>query len=317
MIAVRAPLRVSLGGGGTDLPSFFADEEGFVLSAAIDKHVWLLVTTGFRQGLRLKHLAWEEVEDAADVEHPILRVALGEHWNGAPLELASIADVPAGTGLGSSGAYAVCTVRAFAGLEGAELAEAACRLEIDLLGRTVGKQDQYAAVHGGVNALTFHPGSVTVRRLALPPESLEALRERFLLFYTGGSRSASKVLSDQVGRTLAGDSEVRDNLRRTASLARETCAALEAGDFGACGELMNLSWETKRARSAAMVPPHLADLRDLALDRGGSGAMLMGAGGGGFLLVLAEDPARLREAMAAAGAPELPFGIDTEGCVSL
>ena len=176
MIAVRAPLRVSLGGGGTDLPSYFGDEEGFVLSAAIDKHVWLLVSTAFNEGIRLKHLAWEEVSDAASVEHPILRVALGEHWNGAPLELASMADVPAGTGLGSSGAYAVAAVRALAGLEGVELAESACRLEIDLLGRTVGKQDQYAAVYGGVNALTFRPDSVDVRRVDLPPESAEALR---------------------------------------------------------------------------------------------------------------------------------------------
>lgn len=316
MIAVRAPLRVSLGGGGTDLPSFFAEEEGFVLSAAIDRHVWLLVSTGFREGLMLKHLAWEEVRGADEVQHPILRAALGEHWNGAPLELASVADVPAGTGLGSSGAYAVCAVRGLAGLEGIDLAEAACRLEIDVLGRTVGKQDQYAAVHGGVNALTFGPGSVEVRRLELADEAALALRERFLLFYTGGSRSASRVLSDQVSRTLAGDPAVRDNLRRTAALARETCAALEAGDLEACGELMNQSWETKRARSEAMVPAPLASLRDLALDSGGRGAMLMGAGGGGFLLVLAEDPARLRAAMEKAGAPELTFGIDTEGCVA-
>jgi D-glycero-alpha-D-manno-heptose-7-phosphate kinase len=317
VIAVRAPLRVSLGGGGTDLPSFFADEDGFVLSAAIDKHVWLLVSTGFLEVYRLKHLAWEEVEDPADVEHPILRVALVEHWNGEPLELASLADVPAGTGLGSSGAYTVCAVRALAGLEGAELAEAACRIEIELLGRTVGKQDQYAAVHGGINALTFRPDGVDVRRLELPPESAEALRERFLLFYTGGSRSASQVLSDQVNRTLAGDPEVRENLRRTGELARQTCAALEAGDLHGCGELMNRSWETKRDRAVGVVPPALADLRDLALARGGTGAMLMGAGGGGFLLVLAEDPTPLRTAMSEVGAPELPFDLDTEGCVSL
>lgn len=315
MIAVRAPLRVSLGGGGTDLPSFFCDEEGFVLSAAIDKHVGLLVSTAFQSRFRLKHLAWEEVESAADVEHPILRAALTHHWSGVPLELASVADVPAGTGLGSSGAYAVSAIRALSGLEGEELAEAACHLEIELLARTVGKQDQYAAVYGGVNALTFRPGSVGVRALELPEVSASALRERFLLFYTGGSRSASKVLSDQVSRTLAGDPGVRDNLRRTASLARETCAALERGDLDACGELMNESWEIKRARSAAMVPQSLASLRDLALRSGGSGAMLMGAGGGGFLLVLAEDPGRLRAAMEEAGAPELPFGIDTEGCV--
>ena len=315
MIAVRAPLRVSLGGGGTDLPSFFGDEEGFVVSAAIDKHVWLLVSTSFQDRFRLKHLEWEEVQNAAEVEHPILRAALTHHWNGAPLELASAADVPAGTGLGSSGAYAVCAIRALSGLEGEELAEAACHLEIDLLARTVGKQDQYAAVYGGVNAMTFRPGSVEIRRLELPEVSSVALRERFLLFYTGGSRSASKVLKDQVTRTLAGDPGVRDNLRRTASLARDTCRALEAGDLDACGALMNESWETKRARSAAMVPAPLAELRDLALRSGGQGAMLMGAGGGGFLLVLAHRPEELRTAMTQARAAELPFGVDTEGCV--
>ncbi|MDQ3720192.1 MAG: galactokinase [Actinomycetota bacterium] len=316
MIAVRAPLRVSLGGGGTDLPSFFCEEEGFVVSAAIDKHVWLLVSTGFQDRFRLKHLEWEEVQDAIEVKHPILRAALAHHWNGAPLELASAADVPAGTGLGSSGAYAVAAIRALSGLQDEALAEAACHLEIELLERTVGKQDQYAAVYGGVNELTFRPGSVDVRPLELPEITAAALRERFLLFYTGGSRSASDLLSEQVTRTLAGDPAVRDSLRRTASLARETCVALERGDLGACAELMNESWETKRARSAAMVPQGLAELRDLALRSGGSGAMLMGAGGGGFLLVLAEDPRRLRAAMDEAGAPELPFGIDTEGCAA-
>lgn len=316
MIAVRAPLRVSLGGGGTDLPSFFCEEEGFVVSAAIDKHIWLLVSTGFQQRYRLKHLEWEEVQDPAEVKHPILRAALAHHWTGPPLELASAADVPAGTGLGSSGAYAVSAIRALSGFEGQELAEAACHLEIELLERTVGKQDQYAAVYGGVNALTFRPGSVDVRPLELPEISATALRERFLLFYTGGSRSASDLLSEQVTRTLAGDAGVRDNLRRTAALARETCAALESGDLAACGELMNESWETKRARSAGMTPEALVALRDLALRSGGSGAMLMGAGGGGFLLVLAQDPDRLRAAMEEAGAPELPFGIDTGGCVA-
>jgi len=321
VIAARAPLRVSLGGGGTDLPSFFSEEEGFVVSAAIDKHVCLLVSTGLHSRFRLKHLDWEEVDDPADVRHPILKAALAHHWAGAPVELASAADVPAGTGLGSSGAYAVCAIGALhaasdAALGRKDLAEAACRLEIELVGRKVGKQDQYAAVHGGVNALTFRPGGeVEVRPLSLPPASASALRERFLLFYTGGSRSASDLLSDQVDRTLAGDSGVRENLRRTAALARETCRALEAGDLTACGALMNESWAVKRDRSQGTVPPALADLRDLALRSGGSGAMLMGAGGGGFLLVLADEPERLRAAMAAAQVPELRFDVDAEGCV--
>jgi len=168
VIAVRASLRVSLGGGGTDLPSFFCEEEGFVVSAAIDKHVWLLVSTGFQDRHRLKHLEWEEVQSAAQVEHPVLRAALTHHWNGAPLELASAADVPAGTGLGSSGAYAASGIRALSGLEGEELAEAACHLEIELLARTVGKQDQYAAVLGGVYTMTFRPGPARLGRGRAP-----------------------------------------------------------------------------------------------------------------------------------------------------
>ena len=255
VIAVRAPLRVSLGGGGTDLPSYFGDEEGFVLSAAIDKHVWLLVSTGFHEGFRLKHLAWEEVSDAASVEHPILRVALAEHWNGDPLELASVADVPAGTGLGSSGAYAVCRRPRPRRPRGRRAGRGGLPAG-DRPARTHGRQAGPVRRRVRRRERADLPARLGRRppRSTSPPSPPTALRERFLLFYTGGSRSASQVLSDQVSRTLAGDPGVRDNLRRTASLARETCAALEAGDLAACGELMNESWETKRARSAAMVP---------------------------------------------------------------
>ena len=181
-VSVRAPLRIALGGGGTDLPSHYREHGGFVVSAAIDRRVRLRVSTEARR-FRLEHLELEEVDDPDQIRHPILRAAIARHWNGRPLHLTSDGDVPPGTGLGSSGAYTVCAVKALelaAGrdLAPTELAEAACTIEIDDLGRTVGKQDQYAAAFGGVNAFTFgRDGSVGVRPLTLAPETSDRDRE--------------------------------------------------------------------------------------------------------------------------------------------
>ena len=322
-IGTRAPLRVALGGGGTDLPSYYREHGGFVVSTAIDRYVQMLVSESFQRRFRLKHLEWEEVDDAAGVQHPILREALLRHWDGGALELASVADAPPGTGLGSSGAYAVCAIKALrlaAGGDAApgELAEAACSIEIDALGRSVGKQDQYAAAFGGVRAYTFNPDeSVDVRRLELSAETLAALRDEFLLFFSGRERSASDVLSGQVSGTQAGDAGVGRALDRIHALARETCAALEAGDVAGCGELMNEQWDAKRGRAPGTVTPELDELRAVSRRAGGRGAVPLGAGGGGFLLVYAPDPGRVREAMAQAGAPELRFGLDDRGCVAL
>jgi D-glycero-alpha-D-manno-heptose-7-phosphate kinase len=311
--ATRAPLRVALGGGGTDLPAYYREHGGFVVSTAIDRYVQVAVSTSFQQRFRLKHLEWEEVDAIDDVRHPILRETLKQHWRGGPIELASVADAPPGTGLGSSGAYAVCAIKALELATGqesdpAQLAEAACKIEIDLLGRAVGKQDQYAAAFGGVRAYTFNPDdSVSVRDLELSAEVLDALRERFLLFFSGRERSASELLS---GTRM-------EALERLHDLALETCAALEAGDLAACGALMKESWEAKRDRAPGTVLPEMDELRHLALRSGGTGVLSLGAGGGGFLLVLTDDPARTREAMSEAGAPELRFGLDSSGCVSL
>jgi D-glycero-alpha-D-manno-heptose-7-phosphate kinase len=315
VVLTRAPLRVSLGGGGTDLPSHYREHGGFVLSATIDRHVHVMVSTGFQSRFRLKHVEWEEVDSPAEVRHPILRAALERHWDGRPLELASVSEVPPGTGLGSSGAYTVAVLKALRPeLEAVALAEAACEIEIDLLGRTVGKQDQYAAAHGGVCAYTFNPDdSVDVRRLTLPEEAERALRDEFLLFFTGAERSAADVLWHQVDRTRAGDAATAANLDRTKALAREAAAALESGDLHRCGELMDAHWEIKRARAPGAVTEEIEDLRAAAQRAGARGVMLMGAGGGGFLLVRAPEPERVRRAMEEAGATELRFGLEPGG----
>jgi D-glycero-alpha-D-manno-heptose-7-phosphate kinase len=323
VILTRAPLRVSFGGGGTDLPSYYRRHGGFVVSGAIDRYVHMLTATTFQDRYRLKHLEWEEVDDPAEIRHPILREVLTSYWNGRPLEIASVADVPAGTGLGSSGAYTVCVLKALALARGEELdpgalAERACEVEIDRLARTVGKQDQYVSAYGGAHAYTFNPDdSVDVRALELGEETRAALRRDFLLFYAGGTRSASDILADQVNRTAAGDAEIERTLGRAREVAEEMCSALEAGELARCGELMNEQWEIKRARSGGSFTERIEELRSVALESGARGAILMGAGGGGFLLVQAVDAERTRHALAEASAPELPFDLDEQGCMAV
>src|ERR1039457_1180912 len=203
----RAPLRLSLGGGGTDLPSYYRDHGGFLVAGAIDKYVYMFVHTVFQRRYRMKYSEMEEVDSIAEIRHPILRETLQRHWHGNPLEIASIADVPAGTGMGSSGAYTVCLLKALAqarhtSVTPGSLAEEACHIEIDVLEDPVGKQDQYVAAHGGICAYTYNrDGTVTVEPLELDPLTLRRLRDHMLLFYTGEARSASKMLTDQNTRS--------------------------------------------------------------------------------------------------------------------
>jgi D-glycero-alpha-D-manno-heptose-7-phosphate kinase len=304
-VVVRAPLRVALGGGGTDLPSYYREHGGLVVSTAIDRYVHMTVSSRFAGRYVLKHLEWEEVDHPSQVKHPILRAALEHHWDGGAVELASVGDAPPGTGLGSSGAYAVCAIKALAALSGrelepAQLAEAACHLEIELVGRSIGKQDQYAAAFGGARAYEFRPDeSVEVRELQLPERVRDALRDEFLLFFTGRSRSASELLG-------AGQDE--QALHRLKELAADTGAALESGALDRVAELMEEHWEAKRRRSAGTVTEEMEDLRERALRAGARGVISLGAGGGGFLLVYTPDPERTRAALQVT---ELPFGLDT------
>lgn len=308
---MRAPLRVALGGGGTDLASYYREHGGLVVSTTIDRYVHMTVSSRFERRYLLKHLEWEEVDHPGEVRHPILRAALEHHWHGGAVELASVGEAPPGTGLGSSGAYAVCAIKALAALSGRELdrgqlAEAACHLEIELVGRSIGKQDQYAAAFGGVRAYEFRPDdTVDVRELKLPERVRAALRDEFLLFFTGRARSASDLLG-------AGQDEAA--LHRLKELAGETSTALEAGDLNGLAELMREHWEAKRRRSPGTVTEEMEDLREQALRAGARGVISLGAGGGGFLLVYTPDPERTRAALQVA---DLPFGLDGEGCTAL
>jgi D-glycero-alpha-D-manno-heptose-7-phosphate kinase len=319
VIFSRAPLRISLGGGGTDLPSYYREHGGFLVSGAIDKYVYMLTHTVFQQRYRMKYSELEEVDEVGQIRHPILRETLLRHWRGSPLEIASVADVPAGTGMGSSGAYTVCLLKGLAfarrtSITPGALAEAACEIEIDVLDEPVGKQDPYVAAHGGICAYTFHPdGGVDVEPLELDPGVLRRLRDHLLLFYTGEARAASQVLADQDERSKAGDEAMLENLHNTKELGRRSCELLTAGDLEAYAELMHEHWEHKRQRSPGMTDEHIDRLYTLARRSGALGGKLVGAGGGGFLLVYAPRAEDTRQALAAAGASELAFDFEFGG----
>jgi D-glycero-alpha-D-manno-heptose-7-phosphate kinase len=322
VIFSRAPLRISLGGGGTDLPSYYREHGGFLVAGAIDKYIYMLIHTVFQRRYKMKYSETEDVDDIAAIRHPILRESLQRHWRGNPLEVASVADVQAGTGMGSSGAFTVALLKGLAharrtSITQGALAEAACEIEIDVLKEPCGKQDQYVAAHGGICAYTFEPdGSVTVEPLELASETLRGLREQLLLFYTGEARSASAVLSDQNERTKTGDAEMLENLHRTKEMGRRSCRLLVEGDLFAYAELMHEHWLNKRQRSPGMANSRIDDLYTLARRSGVVGGKLVGAGGGGFLLLYARNPADTRQAMAAAGATELPFDFEFVGAYS-
>ena len=322
VIFSRAPLRISLGGGGTDLPSYYREHEGYLVAGAIDKYVYMLVHTVFQRRYKMKYSETEDVDDIGSIRHPILRETLLRHWRGNPLEIASVADVPAGTGMGSSGAYTVALLKALAharrtSITQSALAEAACEIEIDVLKEPCGKQDPYVAAHGGICSYTFHTdGSATVEPLELQPETLRLLRDHLLLFYTGEARDASAVLMDQDQRTRTGDREMIENLHRTKEFGLRSRELLLSGDLSSYAELMHEHWLTKRRRSPGMATGRVDELYTLARRSGVVGGKLVGAGGGGFVLVYARNPSDTRQAMAAAGAAELPFNFEFVGADS-
>lgn len=321
VIFTQAPLRISLGGGGTDVPSYYREDGGFLISGAIDKYVYMLTHTVFQKRYRLKYSQFEEVDSPQEIVHPILREALSRHWAGDPLEIASVADIPAGTGLGSSGAFAVCLLKALAiGRRSAttpgRLAEDACHIEIDLLREPVGKQDPYVSAHGGICAYTFNQDdSVDVEPLDLSEDTLGLLRDNFLLFYTGGTRSASGILADQDDRTREKDDHMIENLDRTKEIGLESRRVLESGDLQRYGLLMHEHWENKKRRSPGMGTQVVDELYSAARSNGAVGGKLVGAGGGGFLLIYTQDPDRTRHVLANLGAPELRFAFEFQGCI--
>ena len=282
MIIARSPLRISLGGGGTDVPSYYQEHEGFLLAAAIDRYVYVTVMRPFTEGIYLKYSEIEQVKRVEDVKHPIIREVLTELNLKTPqVEITTLADIPSGTGLGSSGSFTTALVKALyahyrKNIHPQELAELACQIEIEKLGEPIGKQDQYIAAYGGISEFTFHKdGSVSSAPLNLSVQTVHELEDNLVLFFTGISRSAGSILKDQVDKSKANDTSMIDNLHFTKDLGLRSKAALLKNDTHSFGELMHEHWEHKKSRSNGISNEFIDDAYNKALKAGAEGGKLV------------------------------------------
>jgi D-glycero-alpha-D-manno-heptose-7-phosphate kinase len=320
MIIARSPLRISLGGGGTDIPSYYQEHDGFSLAAAIDRYVYVTVMRPFAQGIYLKYSEIERVKNVTEVKHPIMREVLAELKLKTPqIEITTLADIPSGTGLGSSGSFTTALIKALyahyrKNIHPAQLADLACRIEIENLGEPIGKQDQYIAAFGGITEFHFlKNGTVTSAPLNISVQTVHDLEDNLLLFFTGISRSAGSILSDQVEKSKKKDLKMVDNLHFTKDLGYRSKEALLNNDTRKFGELMHEHWEHKKSRSSGMTSDFIDNAYSQALRSGALGGKLVGAGGGGFLMFYANDKEMLRRKMTEIGLDEVRFKFDFEG----
>jgi D-glycero-alpha-D-manno-heptose-7-phosphate kinase len=322
MILARAPMRITLGGGGTDLPSYYSQHGGFIISAAIDKYIYIYVNRPAADDLvRIKYSRYEEVTDADQVQHDLVRPALKLLGINNNVEIVSMADVPAGTGLGSSSTYLVALLTALYELKRERtptqaLAEFACKVEMDMAGHPVGKQDHYMAAFGGITCLQIdRNGRVHVSPLDISMTTTEDLRSRVLLFFTGISRSANHILAEQQRDTLKGDQTVTDSMHLTKEIGYRVKEALESGDLEKFGHLLHEHWENKKRRSAAISTGQIDRWYSLAREGGALGGKVIGAGGGGFLLLYCpiRKKGAVRKVLAAEGLREMPYNFDFHG----
>jgi D-glycero-alpha-D-manno-heptose-7-phosphate kinase len=320
MIIVRSPLRISLGGGGTDLPSYYREHSGFLIAAAINKYVYITLHQTFVEELIVKYSKLERVRKIEELEHPIIREALSHVGINMPhLEITSMADIPAGTGLGSSGSFTTAILKALHTLKKnlihpQELAEQACHIELGLLKEPIGKQDQYIAAYGGITCFRFLPNEqVEAWPLKIDQETLYNLEDNLLLFFTGYSRSASSILREQDEKSKNKNNDMISNLHFVKELGAKSKAALEQGNLHEFAELMNVHWEYKKQRSQNMSNTEIDDWYALARKNGALGGKMIGAGGGGFLMFYTEEKSKLRHALRQVGLQEVRFNFDFAG----
>ncbi len=320
MIITRSPLRISLGGGGTDLPSYYREHGGFLIAGAIDKYVYITIHQTFITDLIIKYSSLERVSSVEAVQHPIVREALKlVGVTETNLEITSMADIPAGTGLGSSGSFTTALLKALHTyrkniVHPSELAAQACEIEIERLGEPVGKQDQYIAAFGGLTCFQFAPdGSVHADPLKMSAETLHNLEDNLVLFFTGFTRAASDILRDQDTRSREKDQSMTDNLHFTKQIGCESKSVLERGDLRGFAGLLHSHWEHKRKRSTGLTNSTIDECYEFARKHGAMGGKLIGAGGGGFLMFYTEEKTRLRHALASTGLREVRWRFDFQG----
>lgn len=325
LIITRTPLRISLGGGGTDLPSYYeASGSGFLVAAAINRHIYVTIHDNFEENKYfLQYSKIENVEHVSEIVHPLIREALTYTNTGPGIQISSEADIPAGTGLGSSGTFAVGLMKALRAYKhqytsNEDIAKDACHLEIDRLGEPVGKQDQYIAAVGGLSTFEFHAdGSVDVNSLEMNKIIRSEFEENLMLFFTGYRRSASDELSALDKGASVSDSEIRKNLDSVKEAGYAAAECLRAGDLKTFAKMLTNQWELKFSRSPSAVHAEIDGWIRAGLDAGALGGKLVGAGGGGFLLFYAENKTSLRAKMLELGLREVPVSFDNVGTVVL
>ena len=321
MIISRAPLRFSLGGGGTDLPGYSREHGGFLVSAAIDKYVYVSANRRFYRDIRLAYSKTEVVSRVADIEHPIFREALRMTGIDHSIELTSVAELPSNSGLGSSSTFTVALLNALHTykrefVSSRRLAEEACTVEIDRLGEPIGKQDQYISAFGNITALTFHPdGSVEVAPVPVRGEVLDELESNLVIVYSGVERESRTVLSDQDKRLRDKSGKAQSDMHRIKELGHEVYRLLTEGDVDRYGELLHEHWMRKRGLASNMTDSALDGHYEAAREAGALGGKIMGAGGGGFFMfyVRPHHKRQLIEALAARGLRRLRFRFDLDG----
>ena len=321
MIISRAPVRFSLGGGGTDIPAYSEQFGGYLVAAAIDKYIYVSANKRFYNDIRLSYSKTEIVDHVDKIEHRIFREALKMTGVTKGIELTSVADVPANSGLGSSSSFTVALLNALHTYQrrfspSGDLAEQACQLEINRLGEPIGKQDQYIAAFGGVTAFTFNPdGTVGVEPVPVADEVLDDLQNNLCIIYSGVERAASVVLSEQGQRVRSLDQGTVDRMHRIKELGREVHRILVSGNIDAYGELLHEHWTNKRKLASKMTDSVIDEHYDAARKAGAIGGKLMGAGGGGFFMFYTrpQDKRRVIEAMVARGLKQLRFRFDVDG----
>ena len=323
MIISRTPLRISIGGGGTDLESYYKHDGGSFISAAIDKYIYIGLNRTFTDDYFIKYSKLERVSRRQEIEHPIIREAFDLLSVEPSIELVSMADIPAGTGLGSSGSFTVGLLRALYAyrrehVSSHELAEIACQIEIERLKEPIGKQDQYIAAYGGLTCFDIDKlGNVSAVPLSVSQATLHDLELNLVLFFTGYSRSASTILQDKTLKSNNGDLEMRKNLDETRILGQQIRRSLEDGRPEDFGGFMNDHWQRKRLRSSGMTNVHIDELYELGMSNGAIGGKLVGAGAGGFLMFYAKDVGRLQHAFRKQGLSEVIFRFDHDGSTLL
>ena len=320
MIVTRTPLRIPLGGGGTDLPSYYTRFGGFLISAAVDKYIYITVNKRFENSIRVSYSKTEIVDHPDEIQHPIVREALQLLKIDSGIEITSIADVPSNTGLGSSSAFTVGLLNALhtykkEKVSALELAEEACYLEIEKLKEPIGKQDQYAAALGGIVCLEINRlGEVRVEQLSLPENSLDQLESNCLLFYTGIKRSAGAILSTQNHSNAGNQNGAWEAMHQIKEIGYQIKESFRAGDLDSFGKLLDQHWQTKKKLSDKISDPQIDTWYGLAKTEGAKGGKLMGAGGGGFFMFYCNNGKQgFRQSLQQAGLKEMRFRIDWEG----